>query len=339
MKIEDVEKELKNGNLSSLYLLYGEEKFLLGSVLKKIYNLFGEMLKGINYITIDENNLNELIPNIETPSFGFEKKIIVAKNLGIFKKASKRKNPKEEESFSVELKKYLEENLSSIKGSVIIIFVEEEIEKNSLVDFIEENGIVCNFEFQKPAQIQARIKLIANSYRVNIDNFTLAYFIESCGTNMQELINEIRKLIEYAGENGVIKKEDIDNLCIKKIDSVIFDLTDNLGKKNTKQAIEILRNLVKNKEPMQKILITLYNHFKRLFLLKIALKENKDIVYSLDLKPNQTFLVNKYKKQAEFFKIEELKTILKEFIELDYKSKIGLIDLEIGFEAILCAYC
>lgn len=48
---------------------------------------------------------------------------------------------------------------------------------------------------------------------------------------MQDLINEIRKLIEYAGENGKIKKEDIDKLTIKKLESVIFDLTDSLGKK------------------------------------------------------------------------------------------------------------
>ena len=56
----------------------------------------------------------------------------------------------------------------------------------------------------------------------------LAYLIEACGTNMQFLINEIRKLIEYAGENGIIEKEDVEMLVIKQIDSVIFDLTDNL---------------------------------------------------------------------------------------------------------------
>ena len=33
---------------------------------------------------------------------------------------------------------------------------------------------------------------------------------------MQELINEIRKLIEYVGVNGTIQKEDIDKLSTKK---------------------------------------------------------------------------------------------------------------------------
>ncbi len=57
MKIEELEKELKNGNLGPLYLLYGEERFLLENSLKKIKSLFGETLKGINYVTIDDTNL------------------------------------------------------------------------------------------------------------------------------------------------------------------------------------------------------------------------------------------------------------------------------------------
>ena len=57
LKVEELEKELKSEKLSSLYLLYGEEKFLLENSLKKIKSLFGECLKGINYIAIDDTNL------------------------------------------------------------------------------------------------------------------------------------------------------------------------------------------------------------------------------------------------------------------------------------------
>lgn len=281
----------------------------------------------------------EIISDLETPSFGFEKKLIIAKNTGLFKKEGRKKIKKDDQSIKAKLLEYLKENFEYIKDSVILVFVEEEADKNELFDFITKNGIVCNFEYQKPAQIQARIKAITNAYKVNIDIPTLSYFIECCGTDMQDLINEIRKLIEYVGQGGTITKEDIDKLSIKKIESIIFDLTDSLGKKNTKVAIEVLRNLILAKEPVQKILITLYGHFKKLYLTKLALKNNKDIIYALDLKPNQTFLVNKYKTQAGYFKISEIRRILKELCNLDYKYKIGLIDLEVGFESILCAYC
>ena len=336
MKPEDLEKELKQNKLNSLYLLYGEEVFLRESSLKNIVKNFGEKIKGINYILLDETNIGELISDIETPAFGYEKKLIIAKNTGLFKKDLKKKTSNTD--LKEKLNNFIKENISIINESVVLVFVEETVEKCELLSTIEKLGIACNFEPQKPYELQKRIKGIVNAYKVNIDMNTITYFIECCGTDMQELINEIRKLIEYAGTDGTITKQDIDLLSIKKIESIIFDLTDSLGKKDTKKAIEVLRGLVLAKEPLQKILITLYNHFKKLYLTKIAIKENKDITISLGLKPTQTFLSNKYKLQASYFKTQELKNIIQSLCDLDYNYKIGLIDLNVGLESILCAY-
>ena len=156
---------------------------------------------------------------------------------------------------------------------------------------------------------------------------------------MQDLINEIRKLIEYSGEGGTITNKDIDLLCNKQIDSVIFDLTDNLGKKDIKKAIEVLNNLIYEKEPIQKILITLYNHFKKLYIVKVAEEYRKDLAQSMNLKPNQLFLTSKYKNQAKYFSKEEIEQIMKELTNLDANYKIGLIDIDVGLESILCRYC
>ena len=337
--IENIEKELKSGNLQSLYLLYGEELFLLENSLKKIKTLFGECIKGINYINIDDTNCSNLISDIETPSFGYEKKLIIARNTGLFQKDGKRKN-NEMQKLREKITNYISENIDIIRKSVVLIFVEEDADsKQELYKIIDKLGIICKFDFQKPIQIEKRITTICNGYNVSIDKDTVQYFIECCGTNMQELINEIRKLIEYAGNGGKIKKEDIDKLSTKKIESIIFDLTDNLGKKDIEKALEVLKNLIYAKEPIQKILITLYNHFKKIYFVKIALKNNKDIIDSLNLKPNQTFLVNKYKIQAKYFKYNDLKEILQQLIDLDYNYKNGEIDLQVGLEAILCRYC
>ena len=175
-------------------------------------------------------------------------------------------------------------------------------------------------------------------YKVNIDDKTIQFFIETCGTSMMVLINEIRKLIEYVGTGGTITRQDIEKLSIKELDSVIFDLTDSLGKKDTEEALRILNELIYNKEPIQKILVTLYNHFRKIYLCILAQKYNRDIVETLSLKPNQVFLVTKYKKQSSYFTEEELKKILFELINLDYKYKQGLIDINIGLESILACY-
>lgn len=338
MSVETIEKDLKSGKLSGVYLLYGEETFLLENCLKKIKSNFGDLVNGINFIKIDESNIESIVSDISTPSFGYEKKLIIARGTGIFKKEAKKKEAKNT-IIQKKISEYIEENIEMINETTVLVFVEKEADKIDLYKTIEKYGEVCNFEKLKPIQIAKRLKVICNAYKVDVDENTLMYLIEICGTSMQDLINEIRKLIEYVGENGKIEKEAVDKLAIKQIDSVIFDLTDELGKKDIESAMETLRGLIYNKEPIQKILITLYNHFKKLYVLKLAVRYNKNLAESMKLKPNQMFLVNKYKKQSDYFKEEELKKIIEELIDLDANYKIGLIDINIGLEAILCRYC
>ena len=76
-----------------------------------------------------------------------------------------------------------------------------------------------------------------------------------------------------------------------------------------------------------------------MYFTKLAIEEKKEIVQVLNLKPNQLFLASKYKGQASYFTKQELREILEELILLDKNSKTGLIDLNIGLEAILSRYC
>lgn len=240
----------------AIYLFYGEETYLLETRVKKIKKDFGELIQGINYIQIDDTNVEELISDLETPAFGFSKKLIIAKNTGLFKKEkkeatktktkpldeekkNKKKNVLSEEKLPLpeKIAKYIQENAKDINETVELVFVEEEADKNTLYQIIEKVGEVKEFTPLKLPELVANLKKIAAAYHVNVDDSTARYLVECCGTSMQELINEIRKLIEYKGSEGNITKEDVDKLCIKQIQAVIFDLTDSLGKKETRKSL------------------------------------------------------------------------------------------------------
>lgn len=177
MLVEELEKSLKNGDLNTIYLLYGEETFLLENSLKKIKSNFGTIVDGINYVKIDDTNIDDFIANIETPAFGFEKKLILARNTGVMKKEAKKKESKNT-AIQKNISEYLEDNLEIIKDSVIIVFVEQDVNKVELYKTIEKYGTICNFEKLKPAQIVKRLKAICNAYKVNVDESTLMYLIE-----------------------------------------------------------------------------------------------------------------------------------------------------------------
>ncbi len=312
-----------------VYLLFGEDEYLRNEYVKKIKKSFGTLQLGINYVQIDESNKGNIISDIETPAFGFEKKLIIAKDTGLFKK---------KDSLSDKIAEYLKDNIDNLQD-VELVFIEKEVDKNGLYNVINAKGKVEEFKEQTVPMLIKKVKQIANSYGVEIKENVAQYFLECVGTNMSDIINEIRKLIEYAGKGGEIKKEDIDSLSIKKSESIIFDLTDNLGKKNIKNALEVLNNLIYAKEPIQRILVMLYNHFKKLYIIKLAVEENKNIAQSLNLKPNQSFLVGKYSTQAKYFQKDELRKLLEELINIDALSKSGEVDINIGLESVLCNYC
>jgi DNA polymerase-3 subunit delta len=334
----------------AIYLYYGEETYLIENKVKKIKKEFGELVQGINYLQIDDTNVEQLIDDLETPAFGFAKKLIIAKNTGLFKKekksASKTKTTKTDEkkkkevnnkniSLQEKIANYIGNNQKELKETIELVFVEQEIEKNTLYHTIEDLGEVKEFTLLKLPELITNLKKVCQAYQVVLPDDIAKYLVECCGTSMQDLINEVRKLIEYKGENGTITKQDIDKLCIKQIQAVIFDLTDNLGKKEIAKALDVFHGLLINKEPIQRILVTLYNHFKKLYSIKIAQKYEQDVASAMNLKPNQMFLVSKYKTQANYFQEQELRLILEELVNLDANYKIGLIDLEVG----LCRYC
>ncbi len=310
-----------------IYILYGEDEFLLNEYVKKIKKAFGSIQLGVNYIQIDESNVSNIISDIETPAFGFEKKLIIAKDTGLFKKKN---------TTSERITEYLKETEIP---DVELIFIEKDIEKNSLFNLVQKIGKVEEFKEQKLPQLISKVVSLTKAYDIIIKENVAQYFIECVGTNMSDIVNELRKLIEYAGKGNEITRDAIDNLSIKKSESIIFELTDSLGKKNITEALNVLNNLIYAKEPVQKILVMLYNHFKKLYIIKLAKEQRRSSLEILKLKPNQMFLVKKYEEQAGRFSKVDLEMILKEIIKLDNLSKSGLVDINIGLESILCMYC
>ena len=214
IKYDVLEKELNNDKIRSVYLLYGDENFLIDNIIKKIKKKFGDLVQGINYVIIDDTNIQDLTFNIEVPAFGYDKKLIIVKNSGLFKKDGRKKNLTPVQK---EVKDYFFESSSIINDMTVIVFVEDEVDKNEVFEEINKHGIVCNISELKPNQLISKLKSICNMYKVKCDDNTLNYLLETSGTNLQVLINEIRKLIEYAGENVTITKEVIDKLAIRKI--------------------------------------------------------------------------------------------------------------------------
>ena len=325
---------------SNLYLITGEEAYEKQEKLEQIKADFGECVKGINYIALDKTNINSLEDEINTYPFGFSRKLIIVK-IDKKEKASESADGGNDSEIleNVEEKNdwltpSLEETLKNLEDVTVVLL--GDIKKTTRIyKLVQKYGecIVC--DKKKEYDLLSWSAKIFNENDVDINNTDINYLINICGTDKLMLKNEIDKLIDFSFESKKITKEDIDAICIRTSDVIIFDLTDSIGNKNTKAALNSLNELLENKEPIQKIVIMIAKHFKSLLVAKVAMLENRNVLDELATK--STFAANKYKSQAKYFTIEELKNKVIEFSKLDVDSKTGKIDLKIGLEKIICA--
>ena len=75
-----------------------------------------------------------------------------------FKRETKGRTGGVSKELKDKINDYLKENVDMIKNAVVLVFVENEAEKNSIYNTIEKIGTICEFEEQKPQQIIKRLK-------------------------------------------------------------------------------------------------------------------------------------------------------------------------------------
>ena len=314
--------------MENLYLITGDDLFEREKTVEKIKSAFGELVKGINFIVIDKDTINLLQGEVTTYPFGFDKKLIIVnvanKNQDTEDGASKN------DWFDDEL---MENILNSIDMNVIVFNGNFQV-RSKIYKFVSQNGkcIDCN----KPKNKKDIAPWVADLVRKEgktISNENASYIVHTCGADKMMLYNEIQKLVDFVGERKEITKKDIDEVGIRNLETIIFDLTDSLGARNVTNSIRVLEELLVQKEPIQKILIMIAKHFKSLLITKICMNENRDVANELNIK--FPFIVNKYKEQARRFTREELENVLLDISELDVNSKIGKIDLKTGLEITL----
>lgn len=316
-------------DVKNLYLITGEDLFEREKELNKIKESFGELIKGINYVAIDKDTMYLLGSEVTTYPFGYNKKLIIVNLISKMANSDETTSNKND-WFNEEL---AQDILNSLDVNVVV-FVGDVQARTKLYKFINQNGkiIECN-KIKTKKDLAPWIVSLArqNGKIISLENAN--YMLQICGTDKLMLSNEIQKLVDYTGEKEEIKKEDIEEVGVRTLETIIFDLTDSVGNRNISVSLRYLDELLIQKEPLQKILIMIARHFKSLLITKICIRKNQSVSEELNIK--FPFIVNKYKEQCRKFKEEELENILINLSNLDSDSKVGKIDLKIGLEMCL----
>lgn len=311
--------ELKNSLKSKIfnnYLLIGSDEFLLNKSVELIFNALKINITDLNFIKfIGENvNFNDVVKALNTmPVFDEKKLVVVYLNI--------KTSITELNALNDYLKNYNPQ-------SVLVVVLGESADVKLNQNLFEV--VDCN---RLGEEITNKFVLSElKNYNTNITPQALKKLNEYCVYDLTKIVKELSKLTSYVANKKLIEEKDVELLVNKTLEFQIYELTENLAKKNKEKVFEIL-DVLKNKKDSYKTLLPLiYNHFRRLFYVATSNLSKSELGAMLGVKD---YAITVAFKQSKMFSKIKLKQIINIIAELDYELKTSAISNELGIEYLV----
>jgi DNA polymerase III subunit delta len=341
MSLDMLKQDLKNKKIGKLYLLYGPEEYLKKYYLSRIEKIIlSEETKSLNKAIIegkvDSKSAKNIIDNCETFPVFADRKLVLVKDSGLFKAKKKEEGPKtKKKGLSDELTEYLQ----NISPNTCLLFYENEIDKRlKIVDVVKKNGLVVEFANQKPVELVKWVIKVFKAQNKIIDIVNASKIVDNCEQGMNEILNEINKIVLFMGEAREVTGEIIEKVCVKSVKGRIFDLTDAIAEKNKTRALKLLDDMITLREPLPKILFMIARQFRQILEMKLLRDEGKsidDAAVKIGVSP---YAGKQIHKQTSRFTLEILKEAIRESLEMDVAIKTGKINDRIAVELLITKF-
>ncbi|MBQ7793147.1 MAG: DNA polymerase III subunit delta [Clostridia bacterium] len=310
-----LKREIKEKGISGAYLFYGEELYLRDLYIDKIRGVIPEDgFEEFNLITLDGKTagLETMADAIESYPMMSEKKLVIVRDSGIFKKA------REEEV------RFWTEELKNLPDYCVLLFIEDSVDKRSAVyKVISKNGTAVDFAYLRPYELTAWVQGEVLKAKKKMSKNVIEYFVSVCQDGLINLKNELDKLLCACDEE--ITEFDVKRMVSKSLNVQVFDLSDCIMQKDTDRAFTILQDLKTTRESAFTILYLLNSMFDKMLLSKLMLADGapvSEVERRLGLPP---FIAKKYYNGAKGFSEEFLTERVKRVPELDLAIKQGKI--------------
>lgn len=323
--MQRITQDITTGQLKQIYLLYGEEAYLVRQYRDR---LLKAMLGGGDQMNVNRYegkgvSVPEIIDMAETLPFFSDRRVIILENTELLKSGGEK----------------LSEYLKSPAESCSFIIAEREVDKrSSLYKTIKKYGYAAEFGRQDAKTLQKWVLGILKREKKQISAQTLQLFLEGCGDDMENIRRELEKLLCFTLDKEVITVEDVEEICVPQIQNHIFDMTEAIAAGNSERALGLYYDLLALREPPMRILALIARQFN----LLVQVKELAEKGYPQSLIAEKVglhgFVAGKYMRQAAGFKIPFLKQALEDCAEADYDIKSGKLAERLSVELLIVKY-
>lgn len=320
-----IDEDIANGQFKNIYLLYGEEDYLKLQYKNKLLAALVTEGDNMNFSKYSDSGINELeiIDQAETMPFFAEHRVILIENSGFGKKMPEK----------------LGEYLGTIPEFTIFIFVEPTADKRGKL-YKAAKAASRDIEINMPneSDLAKWVGGMIKSAGKQMKREAWSQFLMMTHDSMDNMATELEKLITYVGDRDQITLDDVNAICVARVETKIFDMINAISAKDLRKTLDLYQDMLAAKEPAMRILYMIVRQFRQMKVIK-QLYAGGDNVSAIARKVGSPdFAVKRTLQLASNFSDQEINALLNDSADFEKSVKTGQLDEKLAVELIIMKY-
>ena len=302
------------------YLIKSNAISLIDKKIEELIKEKGFDSSSVTTYDLEEDSITSLIEDADTISFLTPNKVIIGKNLS--------NNNLDEKNLKI-LSKYLDNPNSDVL--LILVTTNIDARKKIVKEVINKLSLV-NISTDTKEIVKDILKGYDVEYRVI--NLLEEYYSE----DLERLISETKKLaLAFINTKKITYKDALELLVkpLNKQDSLAFDLVREIALKDKKKAVNIYNELLSYNIESYALFGLLESQYRLLYQVKVLNKRNisyNDMASILEVHP---FRVKKTLELVRYYTLKEIRKLLKNLSDIDFKIKSGVYENNIIIDLLI----
>jgi len=262
-------RDIQNKTFAPLYLILGDEPYRKEYYLRQLQcTVVDPTFADFNLLLFDGKTLtpDQLTEAVDSYPAMSDKKLVIVTDLDLYKPPA---------GFA----EMLPSLLNDLPEYLCLVFYYDILDgkpdkRSKLYKTLEQVGCFAVFDRLPEKELVAWIERHVRALNHTISPQTASYLIFLCGNSMTNLRGEIEKAAAYAAATHAptpeIQKSDIDAVCSRLLEAVVFDLTDAITAGQFAKAVALVGNLIAQRNNEVMIFTAITRHIQRLYAAKLC---------------------------------------------------------------------
>lgn len=321
-------KDLEEGTFKPLYLIFGEEPYLLRQSMERFkYALLDPNTQDFNYnqYYAADADIAHVCDSVEMLP------MMASRRLVILREAQELSDREWGE---------LEPLLNSPVESTVFVILASRIDKRkkAMKLLLDKADAV---EFKKPYdnQIPSWIRYIAGQLELTLSDDAVHLLHRLVGHHLTEIESELRKLSDYVGTRRTVELQDVAAAVSRTKEENVFDFARAVGEGNRIRALEQLVGLMDQGQSEIGIIALVARHIRVLMTVKKGLEENLFGAKLANYAQVPPYFLDQYLAQTKLWTSRKLEQTLVVLAQTDKALKSSPVSSHIWLENMILKVC